>query len=329
MADFESLLTRWLKAGVLDAQAAERIRAYEAKQERPSGLRWQVLVALILGALLLGCGVVLFVSAHWDQLGPGARFAIVIAMVSVFHVGGALAREHFRGLSTALHAVGTVSVGAAIALVGQIFNIQEHWPAAILMWALAALAGWALLQDEAQQTLTLLLFPAWIWSEIDFYAGAHIGSDVYLGRMLIVWALLYLSIFLGSTRRITQGILFAASAIVGIGGTVLLLEGWRSYMSTQSFLPLHLRVWAWVGIAVLPLLFSLAKLRKSLVPVVVAIAFSIVLPWCLRMRTEHYDYGNYHQTQTYSEPSLLAHALVAGFAVFVSGGAYARRARRW
>jgi uncharacterized membrane protein len=317
MADFESLLTRWLAAGVLDAGAAERIRLYESKQARPSGLRWQGLVALILGALLLACGVVLFVSAHWDQIGPGPRFAIVIAMVTVFHLGGALVRDSYRGLSTALHAVGTLSVGAAIALVGQIFNIQDHWPAAILMWALAALAGWALLHDEAQQTLTLLLFPAWIFSEFEFYADTHIGSDVYLGRLLIVWAMLYLTVFLGSKRRITQGILFAASAVAAIVGTVILLEGWRSWTATQSFLPFHLRVWGWVGIAVLPLLFSLGKLSKSLVPVAAATAFTIVLPWCLSLRTIHNGYGNYHNTYTYSVPSLLAHALVAAFAVFV------------
>ena len=98
-------------------------------------------MALILGAILLACGVVLFVSAHWDELAPGARYALVMGMVAVFHLGGAWARKDFRGLSTALHAVGTISTGAAIALVGQIFNIQEHWPAAILLWAVAALAG--------------------------------------------------------------------------------------------------------------------------------------------------------------------------------------------
>ena len=70
MADFESLLKRWQTAGVLDAEAAGRIRAYEQEHTRPAGLRWQGLVALILGAILLACGVVLFVSAHWDDMGP-------------------------------------------------------------------------------------------------------------------------------------------------------------------------------------------------------------------------------------------------------------------
>ena len=41
MADFESLLNRWQSAGVLDAEDAARIRAYESEQTRPAGLHWQ------------------------------------------------------------------------------------------------------------------------------------------------------------------------------------------------------------------------------------------------------------------------------------------------
>jgi uncharacterized membrane protein len=274
------------------------------------------LVALILGALLLACGVVLFVSAHWDELGPGARFALVAAMVAVFHLGGAWARRVYHGLSTALHAVGTVSVGAAIALVGQIFNIQEHWPAAILLWAVAALAGWVLLRDEAQETLSLLLFPAWIVAEFLYAAQGHIGQQVYWGRFLIVWAVLYLTVFLGSKHKVVQGILFAVAAVASVVGIAMALEGWRAWGS-QSFLPFHLRVWGWIDFAVAPILFAAFKFRKSMIPVLAAICFSVALPWCQRMWTEHYDYGNSHQAWTRNEPNIAAHVLVAAYAVFL------------
>src|SRR5579859_3175644 len=216
MADIEPLLKRWQSAGVLDAGAVARIRAWEAEQEGPSGLAWQGIVALILGGILLATGVVLFVSAHWEDLGPGARFALVISMVAVCHLGGGVVRENSRPLSAALHAVGTIATGAAIALVGQIFNIEEHWPAAVLLWAIAALAGWALLHDQAQQILTLLLFPAWIFCELKFSSEQHIGQDVYQGRFLFVWAIFYLTVFLGSRRKAVHGILFAVAAIAGI-----------------------------------------------------------------------------------------------------------------
>jgi uncharacterized membrane protein len=316
MADFEPLLTRWLSAGVLDAPTAERIRVYEGAQARPAGLRWQGLVALILGALLLGCGVVLFVSAHWDQVGPAARFALVMGMVAVFHLGGAFARKSNHGLSTALHAVGTVTVGAAIALTGQIFNIQDHWPAAILMWAIAAFAGWALLQDQAQQLLALLLLPAWMVAEFSFSSDGFIGQDVYRARFLLSWAVLYLTLFLGSKRSIVRWILFAVSAIEVVVGVVILLDGWPSW-GTQVYLPLHVRVWGWVAIAVVPLLLSLFKRRESFAPVAATLLFGIALPWCMTMKTDRYDYQNSHRTWTYSVPNLAAHALVAAMAVFI------------
>ena len=317
MADYESLLTRWQTAGILDGATARHIRAWESEQKRPAGLRWQVIVVLILGAILLACGVALFVSAHWDQIGPGARFAVVMGMVSLFHLGGSRARKRFRVLSTALHAVGTLSTGAAIFLVSQIFNIEEHWPAAVLMWALAALAGWILLHDEAQQTLTLLLFPAWLLSEFSYYAEGHIGENVYAGRFLVVWAVLYLTFFLGSKRRIVQGILFAVAAIASVVGVVVLLEGWRSW-GDQTYLSLGLRTWGWVFIAVLPLLFAVFKFSKSVIPVAAAICFSIVLPWCQHIWTDTYKlYDGSQYSYVRSEPNLAAHALVAAFAVFI------------
>jgi uncharacterized membrane protein len=322
MADFERHLTRWQSAGLLDAELASRIRAFESEEKKPAGpdaksVGWQVIVALILGAILLACGVALFVSAHWDKIGPLARLSLVLAMVSLFHLGGGWARKRFQGLSTALHAVGTISTGAAIALVGQIFNIEEHWPAAILMWAVAALFGWILLHDEAQQTITLLLIPAWMLSEFTYYADGHIGEQVYIGRFLVVWAVLYLTFFVGSRRKVLPWILYASAAIDGLVGVVLLLEGWRSW-GDKTYLPLGLRTWGWIAIAAIPLLFAVFRFSKSVIPVAAAIAFSIALPWCQRFWTESYNYGgDNHGFYSRSGPNLVAHALVAAFCIFL------------
>ena len=322
MADIEALLTRWQSAGVLDTDAARRIRAWELEQaggagQRSKHLGWQGMVALILGAIILACGVILFVSAHWEELGPGARFGLVLTLVGAFHLAGALTRRAWPGLGSALHAVGTVSTGAAIALTGQIFNIQEHWPGAVLLWAVAALFGWILLGDEAQQTLTMLLFPAWICSEMADAMQDHIGQPIFIGRLLAVWAILYLTVLLDSRRKAVQGILFAAAAIAGVAATVLLLEGWRSWSESQTLAPLGVRVWAWVAIALLPLLFAFFRPAKSFIPVCTAIGYALALPWCSRKVVDNIDYGTYHQTDQYSVPNLAAHALVALFAVFL------------
>ena len=328
MNNYDPLLKRWQSAGVLDAESADRIRAWEfeqasnaapdsRKQVQAEGMAWQGRLALILGGILLASGVILFVSAHWDQLARGMRYLLVMVMVTVFHLGGAIAREKYKALSTTLHAVGTISTGAAIALVGQIFNIEEHWPAAVLMWAIAALLGWMLLRDQAQQTLTLLLVPAWLMCEWSNAAENHIGQETYIGRMLFVWAILYLTFFIGTERRVVRGILFTVSAIAAVSSIFFLLEGWHSWYGMQSYPPFHIRFWGWVEIAAIPILISLLRLRRSSAPVLAAIAFVIALPWCNHLLVEHFDNGNTHTSWTRSEPNLAAHALVATFCVFL------------
>jgi hypothetical protein len=187
----------------------------------------------------------------------------------------------------------------------------------VLLWALAAFAGWALLRDQAQQTLALLLLPAWIFSELAFRIGSHTGDFVYMGRLLLVWAILYLTFFAGSRRKVVRGILFAASAIGAVYGTIFVLAGWVSVSSDQTFLPFGTRVWAWIAIAAVPLIIAAFHGHKGLVPIAVAIAFVIALPWCHSTTTGSYNNGGAQMTYTSTSPNLLAHALAAAFAVFL------------
>ena len=135
---WDRYVERWLDAGLIDASTVDRIRAFEAQHRQAVDLRWPVLLAIAFGALLLGAGVLLFVAAHWDALSPGQRFALVLLMVGAFHVAAALVVDRFPALSSALHAVGTICLGAGIFLAGQIFNLQEHWPGGLMLWAIGA-----------------------------------------------------------------------------------------------------------------------------------------------------------------------------------------------
>jgi hypothetical protein len=327
MPDTEDLLNRWQSAGALDEEAAARIRALERKDAAradaaaPGGSGWLGVTALFLAAILIVCGLILFVSAHWDQFTPGARFTLVIALVAVFHIAGGITRTNFRGLSIALHAVGTYSTGAAIMLVGEIFNLEYHMPNAVLLWALVALAGWMLLRDQAQQTLALVLVPAWIFYEIGVRANGYIGEGVYMGRLAFVWGILYITFFLGSRRpprQAVQGILFAAGVVAAIVGIIEMLSSWASYSSGQSFIPFSTRVWAWVAIAAVPLIVAAFHGHKGLIPIAAAIAFSEALPWCYSAWTETYKSSNGgNEILTGTNPNLAAHALVAAFAVFL------------
>jgi uncharacterized membrane protein len=273
-----------------------------------------VTLAIVLGGILLGAGILLFVAAHWDEVSPGWRLALVLGMVSLLHVAGMLTRERFSGFSTAMHAVGTVSLGAAIALVGQIFNMQEHWPAAVMLWAVGAAAGWWLLRDQFQQTATLLLIPAWIISEWDYRASVYAGADVYLLRMIAVIAAVYLTAFLHSRRRVVFGILFGVAGIALMVTAVVLAQGWESYgVNRWGAVPVGLRLTAFAVMAG-ALVYGWFAGRQSVLPAGVVAVAALGLPWLVRIVVNTYAGGS----SKHGEPSVGSYAVVAATAVFLA-----------
>ncbi|HVP55379.1 MAG TPA: DUF2157 domain-containing protein [Candidatus Eisenbacteria bacterium] len=308
----ENALQRWIEAGLLDAATAEHIRQFEAGREQPSGLRWQVLLALIFGAILLAAGIALFVAAHWDRLSPVSRFVVVMGSLVAIHLIALLVRPRFDRLAIVLHGVGTLAAGAAIALVGQIFNIQEHWPAGILLWALCALAGWALLDDQVQQTIALLLLPSWIVCEWIARTDGYRGSELMNIRIIAVIAAVYLTAFVSSQRKLVSGVLFAAGAVAlaTIAAGLVGFMYWHDWATTPAP-PVHLTAWAW-GVIAAALLLAWRMKPDSVVPAALVLVVVMVLPHCFAATEQKYAGGSWQR----NDPTLVAYLIVAAAACF-------------
>jgi len=190
---WESILERWQAAGFIDGATAARIRAFEGDRPENQGLHWPTILAISFGGLMLGAGVLLFVAAHWDQLSPAQRLTSVVMLVAAFHVLGAFTSDDFPNLATVFHAVGTVALGAGIFLAAQIFNLNEGWSGGVLLWAVGAALGWAILRDWIQATFIALLVPLWLSGKwMDITQGTS-GRDAILAEGLLMLAVSYLT----------------------------------------------------------------------------------------------------------------------------------------
>ena len=248
---WQNALGRWVKAGLVDPSTADRVRAFEASRGETT-LRWPVLIAAAFGAVMVAGGILLFVAAHWDEISPASRFSLVLLLVAIFHLAGSFLTHRFPVLSTALHGVGTAVLGAGIFLSGQIFNLQEHWPGGIMLWALGAWFGYALLRDWVQGSLAAILTPAWLAAEWIDATERFPNYERIVGEGLLLLALTYLAAFSAENRGTMR------RALAWIGGLTLvpaaiaaIPHSWWYY--SDQHMPLRLLLLGKLASLLLPL----------------------------------------------------------------------------
>lgn len=231
---WESHLLRWQQAQLIDDAQAQAIRAHEQAHQPPPGISWPVRVALAMGALMLGAGVLLFVAAHWEAMSPGERFGLVLLLVAVFHVAAALVARRFVAMSVALHAVGTVALGAGIFLSGQIFHLQTNWYNGFLLWGVGAAFGYGLLRQWPQAVLAAFLLPVWAlgwWQDHTTWQDEGVLAS---GALML--ALAYISSARGNeTNHARTGMAWlGALALLPATALVAVLSGERTWYGAAS-----------------------------------------------------------------------------------------------
>jgi uncharacterized membrane protein len=246
-------------AEVIDTVVAQRIQKFEKESGR-GRLRWPAILAVSFGTVMLCAGVLLFVAAHWDELSPGQRFSLVLGMVAVFHVAGSLLGAKVPVIGVCLHTAGTVALGAGIFLAGQIFNMQEHWPGAILLWAAGAALGWLILRQWPQALLAAVLIPGWLGAE--WYVATerywHAGHIAAQGFLLL--SILYFSVpQTDSNRPLRLGLMWIGClSLIQLGSAVIWFgyDNWRHGPALPNRLALLGYAGAYLSVLTLGLVFG-------------------------------------------------------------------------
>jgi uncharacterized membrane protein len=278
--DWARPLARWAEAGVVDQETAERIRLFEADRTEPTGLGWPVWLALAFGALMLGAAVLLFVSAHWDTFSPFGRFGVLLLLVAGFHIAAAAFSDSFPALGVVLHALGTVALGAGIYLAGQVFNLDEHWPGGVMLWALGAATAWGVLRDWPQLALLAVLAPAWLASE--WLVATETMSHSLAGKVpsagIFLLALAYVtSVGSGHANVRRRVLLWLGGLSLPVAGAVLAALSSESYDATASAVPNGLLACGWAVALGLPLLLAASLRRRAAWPNAVATCWVLVI----------------------------------------------------
>lgn len=156
-------LEAWQREGLVDGAQASRIRARYPREGR--GSRSAAMVGLaVLGALLVGGGVILLLAHNWADLGRGVRTAVALAPLvaaQALAIFGALRGRDGAGWREGLGVFWSLAIGGAIAMVSQIYNLSGSYDAFAVTWLVLGAPVIYLLRSSLAGSLYVLGVLGW------------------------------------------------------------------------------------------------------------------------------------------------------------------------
>ncbi|MEW6573857.1 MAG: DUF2157 domain-containing protein [Bacillota bacterium] len=270
---------------IISEESAERLRQYYGDVEEGSGRRMAFIVFAILGAALIGAGIILILAHNWDALSRTLRTFLALApLISAQSLAGWVI---WRRSESAAWREGTATflvfaVGASIALISQTYHISGGGDSFLLTWMLLSVPLVYLMRANVPALLYTAGITAWsagCGSGHAFYywplAALIVPHFVILGRenlfsnrlIVLSWVFtLSFCVAVGTTAKeslpfswpLVYLVYCGVFAVLYLGGSLLYTKGqgwWRqpfvsvgaAGITVITFLLTNQRIWANIG----------------------------------------------------------------------------------
>ncbi len=150
----------------------------------------------ILGAVLVGLGIILFFAANWDGIDRGIKLVAIVTSVFVSYGLGYFlySVRGYKIVGTAVVLLACLTFGGAVHLVGQIYNIDVNDPNLFLYWFLGVIPMAYVTRPRPIVLLAVLLllvavgFRLPTWLDQVFSGEPIVGVTLYLVLGLLIFA---------------------------------------------------------------------------------------------------------------------------------------------
>lgn len=178
-----------IQAGIIDEATADRIRSYYEQQTGASGNRLFIVFG-ILGALLVGMGIVLILAHNWDDLSVPVKLVIgMIPLLATQFITGRLvlkridSRTWKEGTATFLFC----AIGVSISIVSQVYNIEGDLAGFLLTWICLAVPIVYVL-NSGMVAMLCIAGITWYGCEVSYFS--YLGSDPASMYWVVIAAIL-------------------------------------------------------------------------------------------------------------------------------------------
>lgn len=157
--DIQELLDR----GVITEDIAHKIQAYYKEQEQSSGNKMLLLFS-ILGATLIGLGIILMIAHNWDEFSRTIK--TILSLLPILIGQGLCAYCYFKKPSwmEASAVFLGLGLGASMTLIAQVYHIPSNENAFYFTWTLLTLPLLLIPKIQTTSVLSLVLATAFALS---------------------------------------------------------------------------------------------------------------------------------------------------------------------
>ena len=228
-------------------------RLQEDNSTAPS---WVPKVFGFLGALLVGEGIILFISANWRAIPNSIKLLLLFGTL----LGNYFLADRLKfgkgprpGLAGALFLKGAIAYGAGIFLIAQLYHFHAEWRTGLLYWFFGALPlAYAL---DSRPVLWLSLGTLYLWLTSRFWEDGEVLILLQaLGAILVLIAVLHRQAF--KLLRFTKVYFVLGSATV-LATTlgITLLMSLREFRFDLGLEEREFRTWQYTLLGLYAVLF--------------------------------------------------------------------------
>jgi len=179
--------------GLIDEGTAQRIQQFYKNKSRDSGSSRFMLILSLIGIVLVGLGLILIVAYNWDQFSKWVKIGISFIPLLFSQALGVFvlrkkSNESLWAESVALSIL--FSVGIAISLLSQIYNIEAEISGFIKWWIILTMAI-PFIFDSRSVSLALWVGVGWYLTSISWNMDqAYDFFPLVIILVLMVWYVL-------------------------------------------------------------------------------------------------------------------------------------------
>lgn len=184
----EKYIAELENASIIDLQTGDRIRAYYRAREKDATPK-MVIIFGVLGAVLVGLGIILIFAHNWDELPRLTKTILAFLPLITGQIASAYTLLKKKDSVAWRESSATflfLSIGASISLISQIYNISGNISSFLLTWLLLALPLIYLLNSSI---VSLFYWFGVVWYSMETNSNYLEVNGSYLHWLLALLAL--------------------------------------------------------------------------------------------------------------------------------------------